>query len=89
MWLTIYGQAYMMQKDEFKGDNKLRAYREMVGKTQLQVAIDVGVNPQAVGKWEQGVIPHLDKAVLLAQSLEITMEQLCVAFGLNTTKESP
>ena len=67
----------------------MRAYREMVGKTQLQVANDCKVNPQAVGKWEQGSIPHLNKAVLLAQSLEITMEQLCEAFGLTTTKENP
>jgi DNA-binding XRE family transcriptional regulator len=76
----------MMQKDERNGVTKLKALREKAGKTQLRVAVDVGVNPQAVINWEKGSLPHLDKAFLLAKCLGISMDELCEAFGLTETE---
>ena len=66
----------------------MRDYRERAGKTQFQVAVDVGVQPQSVGNWERGAIPHLDKAVLLAISLGLTMDEICLSFGLEPPKKS-
>jgi transcriptional regulator with XRE-family HTH domain len=72
----------MVNEELNRGKPTLRFLREKAGKTQFQVAVDVGVQPQAVGNWERGAVPHLDKAVLLAESLGISLEELCEAFGL-------
>lgn len=75
-----------------RGKQTLRLFREKAGKTQLQVAFEVGVQPQAVGSWEnKGVVPHLDKAVKLANCLGVSLEEICEAFGIQPptkTKET-
>ena len=70
------------QGKNVRSESPLVSLRERVGKTQFQVAIEVGVTPQTVGAWERGAIPHLDKAVKLAGSLGLSLEDLCEAFGL-------
>jgi transcriptional regulator with XRE-family HTH domain len=63
--------------------------RDKSGKTQRQVAADVGVTEKAVGDWERGVMPRLDKAVRLANSLGISIDELCIAYGLLAQTETP
>jgi transcriptional regulator with XRE-family HTH domain len=62
--------------------------RAKTGKTQLQVAVEVGVTPQTVLHWEKGKMPTLDKAVRLAKVLGVSLDELCNAFGLTVDEPS-
>ena len=57
--------------------------RNRVGKTQFQVAVEVGVSDRAIRAWEQqGTIPAFDTAVALARCYEVSLKDLAKAFGL-------
>ena len=61
----------------------LKALREAANKTQAQLAREVGVAEKAVRSWENsGAIPGFDKAVRLAQILNVSLEQLAQEFDL-------
>ena len=66
----------------------LATLREQCGKSQFQVAVDVSVTPQTVGSWERGKMPSFDKAVRLAESLNLSLDELAVALGLNPPKKT-
>ena len=78
----------MANRKNTSGEAKpLELLRERVHKTQLQVAFDVGVSPKTVGSWEKGAIPHFDKAVKLASSLNVSLDELCEAFGMEVPNQ--
>ena len=63
--------------------SRIAARRRVLGLTQGQVAIHMGVSPQAVSKWERGLAcPDLVFLDDLAELLDIGLEELL--FG-NTT----
>jgi transcriptional regulator with XRE-family HTH domain len=72
-----------------RGDKSpLATLREQCGKSQLQVAVDVSVTPQTVGSWERGKMPSFDKAVRLAESLNLSLDELALALGLSPPKKT-
>ena len=55
----------------------LKKYRVLKDLTQEDVAEKVGVTRQAVAKWEAGeTMPDLDKSRLLAEILEVSLDDL-------------
>ena len=66
-----------------KGRTALEHLRERVGKTQRQVAIEIGVSDRAVSGWESGSIPKLDSAVGLARSLGVPLKVICESIGIS------
>ena len=63
--------------------SRIAARRRVLGLTQGQVAIHMGVSPQAVSKWERGLAcPDLVFLDDLAELLDIGLEDLLIG---NTT----
>lgn len=61
---------------EFK--EKLAQIRRTRGMSQEDLAAKVQVSRQAVSKWETGdALPDLNKLLLLADALEISLDELC------------
>lgn len=57
--------------------SRIAARRRMLGLTQGQVAVRMGVSPQAVSKWERGLAcPDLVFLDDLAELLNIGIEEL-------------
>ena len=57
--------------------SRIAARRRVLGLTQGQVAIHMGVSPQAVSKWERGLAcPDLVFLDDLAELLDIGLEEL-------------
>lgn len=55
----------------------IRKKREKLGKSQTQLAAEVGVIPSAVNQWESGnKTPTTDKLPLLAAALGCTINDL-------------
>lgn len=65
----------------------LARLRDKTGKTQRQVSFEVGVSERTVASWEKGSMPALDKAVRLADSLGVTLDELCEAFDLRPSQK--
>jgi transcriptional regulator with XRE-family HTH domain len=78
----------MITSESLGGTKTVAQLRDKTGKTQRQVAAEVGVTEKAVGDWERGVMPRLDKALKLAQSLGISLDELCEAYGLTQTESA-
>jgi len=74
-----------MKKDEStKGRPGLKALREKAGLTQLQLAVQIPVDPSAVRAWENtGAVPGFDKAARLATILGVSLKHLCKEFGID------
>jgi transcriptional regulator with XRE-family HTH domain len=67
-----------------KGRPGLKALRENVNLTQAQLASAVSATEKAVRNWENdGAIPSLDKAVLLAKILRVSLKRLAREFELD------
>jgi len=61
---------------EFK--EKLAQIRRTQGMSQEDLAAKIQVSRQAVSKWETGdALPDLNKLLLLADALEISLDELC------------
>ena len=59
--------------------SRIAARRRVLGLTQGQVAIHMGVSPQAVSKWERGLAcPDLVFLDDLAELLDIGLEELLI-----------
>ena len=57
--------------------SRIAARRRVLGLTQGQVAVHMGVSPQAVSKWERGLAcPDLVFLDDLAELLNISIEEL-------------
>lgn len=57
--------------------NNLRRYRDILGKTRKEIAIDIGVEPSTYGLYEQGLRePSLGKLRALATVFHTTMDDL-------------
>ena len=57
--------------------SRIAARRRVLGLTQVQVALRMGVSPQAVSKWERGLAcPDLVFLDDLAELLDIGIEEL-------------
>lgn len=57
----------------------LRSIREMKNMNQKDVAEMLNVSIQTISKFERGVItPSLERAVEIAQALEVTLDELVV-----------
>ena len=58
------------------GDN-IQARRAAVGKTQEQLAEEVGVSRQTVAKWESGeTSPDFDHAIRVASVVDVSLDDL-------------
>lgn len=56
---------------------RIKEIRKEKGLSQTDLASSVGVNQTAVSQWERGVtMPALDKAALLAETLDCTIDEL-------------
>ena len=61
----------------------LKALRESVGLTQEELSRRLNVGVRMIGAWERGKsIPRFDRAVALADVLEVPLEVLAQAFQL-------
>ena len=59
--------------------SRIAARRRVLGLTQGQVAVRMGVSPQAVSKWERGLAcPDLVFLDDLAELLDIGLEELLI-----------
>ena len=57
--------------------NILKAAREQSGKTQAQVAKEIGIAKTAYQRYERGgVIPNVFTAIKIAKTLDSTVEEL-------------
>ena len=68
---------------------ELRAAREASGKTQAQVAKEIGVSELSYQRYEYDKrIPRADIAVLIARAINSTVEKLFGAATPDNTKET-
>jgi DNA-binding XRE family transcriptional regulator len=64
----------------------LKTLRRAVDLTQAQLAWKLAVTEKTVRDWENaGAIPSLDKAVLLAKELRVSLKRIAQEFGLDVT----
>jgi putative transcriptional regulator len=76
----------MICETETKRISKLELLRKQVGKTRAQVGMEVGVTERNVYDWEHGkFLPRLDRAVSLARSLNVSIEKVCEAMGIDVS----
>ena len=56
---------------------RIRPIRERMGISQLQLAVELGVNQTAVSQWERGAaFPACEKLPALAEALACTIDDL-------------
>lgn len=56
----------------------IRERRKAKHLSQHDLASQIGVNQTAISQWERGVtMPTLDKAAMIAQVLDCTIDELC------------
>ena len=61
--------------------NNIKKIRKQLGLTQEELAMHVGVTPQAVSRWENGTgMPDISLVVPLAKTLRVSTDSL---FGIN------
>ena len=61
--------------------NNIKRIRKQLGLTQEELAMHVGVTPQAVSRWENGTgMPDISLVVPLAKTLRVSTDSL---FGIN------
>lgn len=64
--------------------NNIKSIRKQVGLTQEELALHIGVTPQAVSRWENGTgMPDISLVVPLAKTLNVSTDYL---FGLEENK---
>ena len=64
--------------------NNIKKIRKQLGLTQEELAMHVGVTPQAVSRWENGTgMPDISLVVPLAKTLRVSTDSL---FGINEEK---
>lgn len=64
--------------------NNIKFIRKQIGLTQEELALQVGVTPQAVSRWENGTgMPDISLVVPLAKALSVSTDTL---FGLKDEK---
>lgn len=64
--------------------NNIKRIRKQLGLTQEELAMHVGVTPQAVSRWENGTgMPDISLVVPLAKTLRVSTDSL---FGINEEK---
>ena len=64
--------------------NNIKRIRRQIGLTQEELALQIGVTPQAVSRWENGTgMPDISLVVPLAKALNISTDLL---FGLEKNK---
>lgn len=57
---------------------------DRAGLTHRQLSQAVGVTERAVSAWVHGrSIPRLDRAILLASTLQVSLREICVEMGLS------
>lgn len=54
----------------------LKEIRKAKGISQSELAKKIGVSPQAIHQFENGLTPTIERAVEIAQALEITLDEL-------------
>jgi len=60
--------------------NNIKIIRKQIGLTQEELALHIGVTPQAVSRWENGTgMPNISMVVPLAKTLNVSTDYL---FGL-------
>ena len=71
------GQYLESGKEKRMFKDNLLQLRKLKNMTQEDIADKVGVSRQAVAKWESGeTIPDLEKSRLLAEALEVSLDEL-------------
>ncbi len=69
--------------------DKIINARRQKGLTQEAMAESIGVSRQAVSKWETGESkPDVDKLIALCQTLELTMDYLCLGADSPSPEEA-
>lgn len=64
--------------------NNIKKIRKQLGLTQEELAMHVGVTPQAVSRWKNGTgMPDISLVVPLAKTLRVSTDSL---FGINEEK---
>ncbi len=64
--------------------NNIKRIRKQIGLTQEELALQIGVTPQAVSRWENGTgMPDISLVVPLAKALNVSTDSL---FGLEENK---
>jgi DNA-binding XRE family transcriptional regulator len=82
--LTCASQPITMKKSKRDEDkSQVALLRNRVGKTQFQVAVEIGVSNTTVRDWERGSIPAFDKAISLARCYGVSLKELAISFGLS------
>ena len=64
--------------------NNIKLIRKQIGLTQEELALQVGVTPQAVSRWENGTgMPDISLVVPIAKTLGVSTDLL---FGMQEDK---
>ena len=72
---------YLAKRNMESLGNNIRRIRKQLGLTQEELALHVGVTPQAVSRWENGTgMPDISLVVPLAKTLRVSTDAL---FGVN------
>lgn len=59
--------------------NNIKIIRKQIGLTQEELALHIGVTPQAVSRWENGVsMPTLDNLIVLAAIFNVAIDDIIV-----------
>ena len=57
--------------------NNIKIIRKQIGLTQEELALHIGVTPQAVSRWENGTgMPDISMVVPLAKTLNVSTDYL-------------
>lgn len=76
----------MIQKER-KGKSILKERREALGKSQTEVAVEIGISERAYRNIENGLsIPGLDTAVAIASVIQVPLRVICESVGLDVSK---
>ena len=74
----------MIDDTEPRRKSNLRALRERANLTQRQLSNSANVTERNIHDWEKGVsVPRLDRAIILARALGVSLKQLSLELGLD------
>jgi transcriptional regulator with XRE-family HTH domain len=63
------------------GVSVLKSAREVIQKSQDEIAEELGVTQGTVSGWERGAIPHRDRWIEVAKAYGISMKELLRSFA--------
>jgi transcriptional regulator with XRE-family HTH domain len=57
-------------------DNFFKKRRDELGKTQFEIATELGIHPANVSSWESGTVPRIAMAEELARVYRVSVDRI-------------